>query len=143
MNNALISVILVDDHKIIRNLYKKYLESSQQFTVIADFEDGVTAIEAVKTLTADILLVDINMSPVNGLYVTENVLKNNPEQKIIGLSVKNQPAYAHHMLELGAKGYLTKTSPIEEIIEGIKEVHKGKTYICKEVMKKIESEDNS
>jgi DNA-binding NarL/FixJ family response regulator len=143
MNKALITVVLVDDHKIIRNLYKKYLESSQHFSVIADFEDGVTAIEALKTLTPDILLVDINMSPVNGLYVTENVLKNNPAQKIIGLSVKNQPAYAYHMLELGAKGYLTKTSPIEEIIEGILEVYNGKTYICNEVTKKIELEDNS
>lgn len=143
MNNTPISVILVDDHKIIRNLYKKYLESTLQFTVIADFEDGITAIEAIKSLTADILLVDINMSPVNGLYVTENVLKNNPEQKIIGLSVKNQPAYAHHMLELGAKGYLTKTSPIEEIIEGIKEVYNGKIYICEEVRKKIESVNKS
>lgn len=143
MSKALISVILVDDHKIIRNLYKKYLESSKLFKVIADFEDGITAIEAVKTIAADIILVDINMSPVNGLYVTENVLKHNPNQKIIALSVKNQPAYAHHMLELGAKGYLTKTSPIEEIIDGIQEVCKGKTYICKEVRKKIESEDNS
>lgn len=143
MNKTPISIVLIDDHKIIRNLYRKYLESYQQFTVIADYEDGVTAIEAIKTLMPDIILVDINMSPVNGLYVTENVLKNNPQQKIIGLSVKNQPAYARHMLELGAKGYLTKTSPIEEIIEGINEVYIGNTYICKEVMKKIDSEDIS
>ena len=143
MNKELIKIILVDDHKIIRNLYRKHLESTELFTVIADFEDGVTAIEEVKSLTPDIILVDINMSPVNGLYVTENILRNNSSLKILGLSVKNQPAYARHMIQLGAKGYLTKTSPIEEIVAGILEVHNGKTYICEEVRKKMDAEDNS
>lgn len=143
MNKEPLKIVLVDDHKIIRNLYKKHLESTKLFTIIADFEDGVTAIEEIKNLSPDIILVDINMSPVNGIYVTEKILQNNPDLKILGLSVKNQPAYAKHMIQLGAKGYLTKTSPIEEIVNGILEVHNGKTYICEEVRKKMDAEDNS
>ncbi|HLF45963.1 MAG TPA: response regulator transcription factor [Chitinophagaceae bacterium] len=136
MNNAPVKIILVDDHNIIRNLYKKIFESSLLFTVIADFDDSEKAIEEIKNFNPDIILVDINMSPVNGFYVTEQLLKQNATLKIIGLSINNLPSYARRIIELGARGYLTKTSPIDEVLDGIMEVYKGNTYICAEVRNK-------
>jgi two-component system, NarL family, invasion response regulator UvrY len=137
MSNAPIRIILVDDHKLVRESWKSLLEYNPVFKVIADFEDGRTAIENAPELLPDIMLVDINMSPLNGFAVTEALIKTNPSIKIIGLSVNNQPSYALKMLELGARGYLTKTCTIDEITQGILAVHEGDIYICEEVRRKM------
>jgi two-component system invasion response regulator UvrY len=135
MNIAPIRIILVDDHQLVRESWKMLLETNPRVLVIAEFEDGESAIEQAPKLLPDIMLVDINMSPVNGFTVTEKILEVSPSIKIIGLSVNNQPMYANKMLELGAKGYLTKTSTLEEVHHGILEVYNGKNYICEEVKK--------
>lgn len=135
MNNAPIRIILVDDHKIVRDTWKSLLGFNPLFTVVADCDNGHCAIEKAKELLPDIMLVDINMSPLNGFDVTEMLKEAVPSVKVIGLSVNNQPRYALQMVKLGAKGYFTKTSPLEEIHHGILEVHKGECYICEEVKK--------
>jgi two-component system, NarL family, invasion response regulator UvrY len=83
----------------------------------------------------DIILVDINMTPLNGFVVAERIIEKNSSVKVIGLSVNNQPKYAVKMIELGARGYLTKTSSLEEINHGILQVYSGELYICEEVIK--------
>jgi two-component system, NarL family, invasion response regulator UvrY len=137
MSKEPIRIMLVDDHKIVRKSWRSLLENNPSFQVIADCDNGQSAIEQAEELIPDIMLVDINMSPLNGFTVTERVLETNPSIKIIGLSVNNQPKYAIKMVELGARGYLTKTSSLEEINHGILEVHKGKFYICEEVTRNM------
>lgn len=137
MSNAPIRIIVVDDHKLIRESWKMLLGNKQIFDVIAECENGHAAIEQAEKLIPDIMLVDINMSPLNGFEVTERIMDKIPSIKIIGLSVNNQPKYATRMLELGARGYLTKTSPAEEIKHGIIQVHNGELYICEEVRKNM------
>lgn len=137
MSKEPIRIMLVDDHKIVRKSWKSLLENNPRFQVIADCDNGQSAIEQAEKLIPDIMLVDINMSPLNGFTVTERVLETNPSIKIIGLSVNNQPKYAIKMVELGARGYLTKTSSLEEINHGILEVHKGEFYICEEVTRNM------
>ncbi len=129
--------MLVDDHKIVRESWKLLLENNPRFTVIEECENGQKAIARALELGPDILLVDVNMTPLNGFGVTEEIAKASKAIKVIGLSVNNQPKYATRMLELGARGYLTKTSPLEEITQGILEVYRGKTYICEEVKLKM------
>ncbi len=133
MNIVPIRIMLIDDHKIVRESWKTLLENNPRFKVVADCDNGNTVLDDVKEFTPDIILVDINMSPINGFTLTENILKTNPAIKIIGLSVNNQPKYAIKMLNIGAKGYLTKTSSLEEITEGIIKVHDGEIYICEEI----------
>jgi two-component system, NarL family, invasion response regulator UvrY len=135
MKNEPIRIILVDDHKLVRQSWKMLLENNPQFKVVADCENGESAIEETKKHTPDIILVDINMSPDNGFIVTEQILRLAPATKIIGISANNQPKYATRMLGLGAKGYLTKTSSLEEINHGINEVYDGRFYICNEIKK--------
>lgn len=137
MSSTPIRIILVDDHKLVRQLWVGLLQNNKRFQVIADCETGDEAILKSKELKPDILLVDINMSPTNGFEVTKKVVADNPSVKIIGLSVNNQPTYAIRMLELGGKGYFTKTSSLEEITNGIIEVYNGNEYICEEVRKLI------
>ena len=133
MTNDPIRIILVDDHKMVRKSWKALLENNPRFRVVADCDNGDEAINKAEEFQPDIMLVDINMSPLNGFMVTEKVLDKVPSVKIIGMSVNNQPKYAGKMIALGARGYLTKTSALEEISHGIIEVYNGKVYICEEV----------
>ncbi len=137
MANEPIRIILVDDHPIVRKSIRLLLESSPNFDVIADCEDGDSALEQAQQLIPDIMLVDINMSPMNGFTLTERVLEKIPSVKVIALSINIQPKYAIQMLEMGAKGYLTKTSPPKEITQSIIDVHNGGVYICNEVRKNM------
>jgi DNA-binding NarL/FixJ family response regulator len=137
MNNAPIRLILVDDHKVVRESWKMMLENNPQFEVIAVYENGQTAIEEVQKHIPDVMLVDVNMSPLNGFDVTQRTMEINSSIKIIGISISNQPMFAQRMLALGATGYLTKTSPLEEIYHCIHEVHNGRRYICEEIKKNM------
>lgn len=130
---APIRIILVDDHKMVRESWKMLLENNARFKVVADCENGFVAVEHAIELRPDIMLVDINMTPLNGFNITEKIMELAPTVKIIGFSVSNKPRYATRMLEIGAKGYLTKTSSLEEIHQGICIVHEGEFYLCDEI----------
>lgn len=133
MKNKPIRIIIADDHTLVRESWKTALEKNERLNIVAVCDNGTTAIELAQKLLPDILLVDINMSPLNGFTVTKKLTQTNPEIKIIALSVNDQVYYVQRMLEFGAKGYLTKTSPLEEVERGILKVYEGEEYICDEI----------
>ncbi len=137
MKEEPIRIMLVDDHPLVRASWKLLLENNPRFQVTADCSSGPAALEQMTTARPEIMLVDINMSPMNGFKVTRSVLEKMPTVKIIGLSVHNQPKYAIRMLQLGARGFLTKTSTLEEINAGILAVYRGEMYICEEVKRNM------
>src|SRR5258706_14005747 len=100
MNTAPIRIILVDDHKIVRESWKMLLENNPQFQVIAVYENGQTAIEEVQKHVPDVMLVDVNMSPLNGFDVTQRKNEINSSIKIIWISISTQPLFAHRILAL-------------------------------------------
>ena len=135
MNAAPVRIIIVDDHKLARESWSLLLGYDTRFTVICECDNGEEAILQVRNLSPDIVLVDINMYPTNGFDVTLKLLEDNPSTRVIGISVNNQPSYANRMLEIGAKGFITKGSPFEEVTHAIMEVQNGRTYICNEIKK--------
>jgi two-component system invasion response regulator UvrY len=139
--NKPIQVILVDDHKLIRESWKMLLQKNASIEVLLDCDTASLSIELTKSLSPDLILIDLNMTPQNGLNLAKKIREKLPNLKVIGLSVNNQVNYANKMMELGAMGYLTKTSSLEEIIRGIKEVHKGNTFICDEIKKNMRPPD--
>ena len=141
MSKITIRIILADDHKIVRESWKALLEHKPGFRVVADCNNGADAVQQAKQLLPDIMLVDINMTPGNGYAVTSQVAAELPSVRVIGLSVNNQPKYALKMVALGARGYLTKTSSLEEISHCIREVHNGNIYICEEIRKHLPSSE--
>ncbi len=143
MSDNPIRIILVDDHKLVRESLKIMLHSNPQFQVIADCDNGYTAIEEAEKYMPEIMLVDINMSPMNGFDLTEKIKEKFPSINVIGMSANNQPSYAIQMIKLGAGGYLTKTSSPSEIIHGILEVHTGNKYVCEEIRKHVSSDDEN
>lgn len=128
-----ISIILVDDHKLIRDSWSFVLNSDPRFTVVGETNNGEEAVEIVSRLKPDVILMDVNMAPVNGFDATRQILKFAPSSKIIAVSMHTMPAYAKRMMQLGAMGYVTKNSSKDEMIRAILEVYEGKKYICEEV----------
>ncbi|MBY0476239.1 MAG: response regulator transcription factor [Chitinophagaceae bacterium] len=128
-----ITVLIADDHKLIRETWSFILNSDARFSVIAQCSNGEEAIELAQKLRPKIALLDINMTPINGIEATEQIRKLSPSTKIIGVSMHSQPAYVKKLLKLGAMGYVTKNSPQQEMFEAILEVNDGKRFICSEV----------
>lgn len=128
-----ITILLVDDHKLIRDSWSFILNSDSRFQVIGETSNADEAVEIARTKKPDIVLMDINMTPVNGFEATKLVRKYSPGSKIIGISMHSMPAYARRMLQIGAMGYITKNSSKDELINSIVEVYSGKKYICEEV----------
>ena len=142
-----ISIILVDDHKLIRDSWSFILNSDPRFTVVGETNNGEDAVEIVKNLRPDIVLMDVNMVPVNGFDATQQINKFTPGSKVIAVSMHSMPAYAKRMMQLGAMGYVTKNSSKDEMIKAILEVSAGKKYICDEVknilaQKELEEEES-
>jgi len=128
-----ITILLVDDHKLIRDSWSFILNSDSRFQVIGETSNADEAVQIARTKKPDIVLMDINMTPVNGFEATKLVRKFSPGSKIIGISMHSMPAYARRMLQIGAMGYVTKNSSKDELINSIVEVYGGKKYICEEV----------
>lgn len=128
-----ITILLVDDHKLIRDSWSFILNSDPRFVVIGETDSGEESIEIAKVKKPRIILMDVNMTPVNGFDATMQIHKFSPESRVIAVSMHSMPAYAKKMLQLGAMGYVTKNSSKDEMITAIIEVNNGKKYICEEV----------
>ncbi|HLX67817.1 MAG TPA: response regulator transcription factor [Puia sp.] len=128
-----VSIMIVDDHTLIRETWSFLLGKNENFDVVAECGDGERAIELARDKRPDVVLLDINMAPMSGFDVLKMIRKYSPSSKIIGVSMHSQPAYAKKMLRLGAKGYVTKNSPRQEMLEAISEVSKNQVYVCQEV----------
>lgn len=128
-----ITILIADDHKLIRETWTYILNSDIRFEVVAECGDAEQAVELAKELSPNIILMDINMPPFNGFEATEQIRKVSPDSKIIGVSMHSQPAYAKKMLQVGAKGYVTKNSSKEEMFNAITEVYNGNKYVCDEI----------
>ena len=128
-----ITVLSVDAHTLIRETWSFLLGRNENFEVIAEVGDGQKAIDIARDKRPNIVLLDINMTPLNGFDVLKMIRKQSPGSKVIAVSMHSQPAYAKKMLRMGAKGYITKNSPRQEMLDAIMDVYNGNTYICQEV----------
>jgi len=128
-----ISIMIVDDHRLIRETCSFLLNQDEEFEVIAETGDGDSCIEIVRVRKPDVVLLDINMQPVNGFETLKMIRILSPATKIVALSMHAEIAYVKKMLRLGAAGYVTKNSPKYELADAIREVSKGNSYICDEI----------
>lgn len=127
-----ISIMIVDDHNMIREAISSLLNQQENFEVLGQTGNPETVIELVTQNRPDIVLLDINMQPVSGFDMIKIIKKHSPLSKIIGLSMHNQPAYVKKMFRLGAKGYVSKNSRACEMIKAVTEVYNGANFICSE-----------
>lgn len=131
-----IKIVLIDDHELIRESWKLLLEQDVRFDVIAQCSSGEEAIREAARLKPDILLMDINMSPMNGFEATEKIVKLAPSVQVIGVSANNNKRYAARLFALGGRGFITKTSAFDELKIAIEKVYNGEQYLCNELKTK-------
>src|SRR5215471_20342347 len=127
-----ITIIITEDHTLIRQTWNFLLNSDPRLQVIADCGTGEEAVELATKLRPDVVIMDINLRGINGIEATQQIRKFSPGSKILGVSLHTQPAYARKMMQKGAMGYVTKNSPKEEMFKAIIEVYNGKKYVCEE-----------
>ncbi len=134
-----IRIVIIDDHKLIREMWIKIFALKPHLEVVGDSGDFDEAIEVIKKQRPDIVLLDINLPPASGLDAVPLIRKHSPGTKIIAVSMHTEAVYAQKMIRLGAKGYFTKNSSPDEIFKAFEEVMEGNIFICSE-MRNILSE---
>ena len=118
-----IRILLVDDSHTFREALKQYLAPQPDFLIVGSVDNAQTAIEQVKTLNPDIILMDLEMPGMNGLQATKVIAQQFTQTKVIVLSSHDEEKYINQVLNIGAKGYLFKNTPIEELAHSIRFVH--------------------
>ncbi len=124
-----INVMLVDDHAVVRMGFKMLLESAADIKVIAEAENGETAIKSYMEHKPNVVVMDITMPGMGGLEAIERILAKDSGAKILVLSAHEDSVHPKRVLNAGAMGYLTKRSAAEELIKAIRSVASGKKYI--------------
>jgi two-component system invasion response regulator UvrY len=128
-----ITILITDDHTLLRQSLGIMLNSEPDFKVVAECGSGEEAVERAKDSRPDVVLMDYNLPGINGIEATQLIRKFSPGSKIVGVSLHSHPAYARKMMQSGAMGYLTKNSSHEEMVTAINEVHNNRKYICDEI----------
>ena len=123
-------VVVVDDHPMVAEGIEAILEGYDDIEVVATLGDGKSLIDQLETLAPDVVLMDLNMPGLNGLSATEIVLEQRPQTRVLVLSMHDSPEYISTALGHGAKGYVLKDVPTDEIKEAIDAVMRGEQYLC-------------
>ena len=124
-----VRILLADDHKLVRQALRWFLESEDGFELVGEADDGRQALEEVAKLHPDILLLDIMMPGLNGLEVTRRVCQEFPETKVLVLSMHPDKAYVVRALQNGASGYVVKQADVSDLINGVRTVSQGNRYL--------------
>jgi two-component system invasion response regulator UvrY len=134
----LINVLIVDDHALVRMGIRRLLEQLPDMNVVAEAENGETALALVRAHKPDVVLLDLKMPGIDGWEVTRRLKKTHPNIKVIAVTATNaDPMFPGRLLQLGAMGYLTKESNADEMALAIRRVHKGEKYLSAEIAQQM------
>ena len=129
----LIKILLADDHRITRQGLRSLLNQQDDMEVIAEAQDGRTAVSLAKELMPNVIVMDVSMPEMNGMQATKQITSELPNVKVIALSMHSDALFVSEMLKSGASGYLVKDCAFEELIRAVRAVMDKKTYLCSEI----------
>jgi DNA-binding NarL/FixJ family response regulator len=132
-----ISVVLVEDHEVVRDGLRALLSPQQDLQVVGEARDGLEAVKLVRRTTPDVVLMDISMPVLNGLEATKEILRAVPETRVLILSSYDDCDCVQAMVDAGVKGFLSKRSAANHIADAIRSVRAGKSFFSPEVAKKV------
>lgn len=124
-----IRILLADDHVVMRQGLRTLLQTQPEIEVIGEADDGRAAVRLARELRPQVIIMDIAMEGLNGVEATRQVLADNPEVRVLALSMHSEKQYVSEMLAAGAAGYLLKNSPVEELIRAINVAIGGRIYL--------------
>ena len=131
----MIRIALVDDHSLFRHGLKMLLSSRKDFEVVAEAGSGVEFLSLLGDKRPDVVFMDYSMPEMNGAETTRQALAQMPDLKVITLSMFGDNAYYSDMVASGAKGFLLKDSPFDEVVAAVETVHDGGTYFSESLLK--------
>ena len=132
-----VSVVLVDDHAVVREGYRRLLERTEDISVIAEVATGEEAYRVVCELQPDVTVMDINLPGIGGIEVVRRIVSRLPEAKILMFSMHEDTVFSSRALQAGARGYVTKSAAPEVLIEAVRLVAAGKLYISHEMAQEL------
>lgn len=132
-----IRIMIVDDHNIVRHGLRQSLSQEDDITVVAETDNGRSAVELASEHNPDVIVMDVSMPDMNGIEATRQILKTNPDIKIIALSMHSEKQYVLSMVKSGARGYLLKTNLFEELLTAIRTVIEGNVFLSPEITEHI------
>jgi two-component system invasion response regulator UvrY len=133
----MINVMVVDDHELVRTGISRILGDAPGIKVIAEASSGEEAINLVRSKHPDVVLMDVNMPGIGGFEATRKIMQQNPDAKVIVLTIHVDEPFPTRMLKAGAMGYLTKGCAVEEMVNAIQTVFRGDRYIGVEVAQQL------
>jgi len=132
-----ITVLLAEDHIVVREGLRVLLEADGDITVVGEAKTGRQAVELARRLRPDVIVMDIAMPLLNGLEATRQILKGVPGARVLILSAHGDDAYVEQVTALGAAGYLLKQTSAHILSHAVREVHKGRTFFSPSITKRL------
>jgi DNA-binding NarL/FixJ family response regulator len=132
-----ITIILADDHKIMRQGLRNLLEKQADFEVVDEADDGIAAVKKTIKRSPDVVIMDVTMPGLNGIEATRQIKSEMPDVKVIALSMHAEKRFVAEMLNAGASAYLLKDSAFEELVRAIRAVLVNKIYLNSSIAEKV------
>lgn len=133
----MITVMVVDDHDLVRCGIRRLLSDVQGMKVVAEAASGEEAVRLAREKQPSVVLMDVRMPGIGGLEATRKMLRAVPDIKVLALSAHDDEPFPSRLLQAGARGYITKDTGIEELIKAIRSVHAGQRYISPDVAQRL------
>ena len=133
----MIKVLVVDDHDLVRMGISRMLSDDPEIEVIGEADSGEAAIRMVKALNPDVVLLDVNMPNIGGVEATKRLRQFDEKVKILAVSSVSSQPYPSMLLKAGVNGYITKGTPLAEMIKAIKKVFQGSKYFSSDVAEQL------
>jgi DNA-binding NarL/FixJ family response regulator len=129
--NGKVSVVLADDHEIVRNGLRLLLEAAGHVKVVGEAEDGRTAVRRSRDVSPDVVVMDIAMPDLNGIEATRQIRRECPDTEVVILSMYGTSEYVFRALEAGAKGYVLKRAAGRELEAAVRSAHTGRRFLSR------------
>lgn len=133
----MISVLVVDDHDLVRMGIGRMLEDVKGIKVIGEASSGEEAVNKVRELHPNVVLMDVKMPGIGGLEATRKITRLDPDLKILAVTVCEEEPYPSRLLQAGAAGYITKGAPLDEMVQAIRAVQSGRRYISPDIAQQL------
>ncbi|GIN85232.1 transcriptional regulatory protein DegU [Heyndrickxia sporothermodurans] len=133
-------IAIIDDHQLFREGVKRILEFEKSFEIVAEGDDGASALQLIEQTKPDVVLMDINMPNKNGIEATRQLVETYPDTRVIILSIHDDENYVTHALKTGATGYLLKEMDSDALIDAVKVVAEGGSYLHPKITRNLVEE---
>lgn len=133
----MIRIMLVDDHDLFRAGVRSILQAQEGMVVVGEYANGEDSINAVRTEAPDLILMDVNMPGIGGIEATRKILQTAPTVRVIAVTVLSDDPFPNQLLDAGARGYISKGSGSDEMLDAIRAVMRGQHYISGDVAQKL------